>query len=253
MTRILVPYHLDERLADLDFPLRPDMTIATDLPAGDPWSRMAHLYERVAASVENVVRSGARPIVISGDCTTSLGTIAGLQRAGLDPAIIWLDAHGDVQTLETTASGYLGGMPLRILVGYRPELISEILALRVVREDRVLLVGARDLDPPELRYLEQAAIHRCGVDELHAADLPAGPLYLHLDADVVDPGELPGLLFPAPGGPPMSQVTAALRRVFESGRVAAFGLACSWRSGRETGERLRPHLETAMLAGAPGV
>jgi arginase family enzyme len=62
----------------------------------------------------------------------------------------WFDAHGDVQTLETTASGYLGGLPLRLLVGYRPELIATGLGLRPVPEHQVLLVGARDLDPLRL-------------------------------------------------------------------------------------------------------
>ena len=73
-------------------------------------------------------------MVLSGDCTTWLGTVAGLQRAGLDPGIAWFDAHGDVQTLETTTSGYLGGLPLRQLTGYRPGLIADGLGLRPVPE-----------------------------------------------------------------------------------------------------------------------
>ena len=73
--------------------------------------------------------------------------MAGLQRAGLDPAVVWFDGHGDVQSLETTTSGYLGGLPLRILVGYRPELIADALGLRPVPEERAVLVDARDLDP----------------------------------------------------------------------------------------------------------
>ena len=89
---------------------------------------------------------GACPVVVSGDCTTALSTMAGLQRAGIDAANVWLDAHGDVQTLETTASGYLGGLPLRLLVGYRPGLIAAGLGLRSVPEHRIVLVGARDLD-----------------------------------------------------------------------------------------------------------
>ena len=81
--------------------------------------------------------------------------MAGLQHAGLDPAIVWFDAHGDVQTLETTTSGYLGGLPLRLLMppGYRPGLICDRLGLRPVPEDRVVPAGARDLDPPEADYL----------------------------------------------------------------------------------------------------
>lgn len=80
--------------------------------------------------------------------------------------IVWFDAHGDVQTLETTASGYLGGLPPRLLAGYRPELIADRLGLRPVAENRILLAGARDLDPPEVTYLAAAQIRRCEVTDL---------------------------------------------------------------------------------------
>ena len=103
---------------------------------------------------------GGCPVVMSGDCNTSAGIMAGLQRAGADPAIVWFDAHGDVQTLETTTSGYLGGLALRLLTAYRPELIAARLGLRPVPEDRIVLAGARDLDPPEVTYLAGAQITR---------------------------------------------------------------------------------------------
>jgi arginase len=74
--------------------------------------------------------------VVSGDCTVSIGIATGLQRAGFDPSGVWVDAHGGVQTLETTTSGYIGGMALRFLVGYRPELFAERLGLRPVSEER---------------------------------------------------------------------------------------------------------------------
>jgi arginase len=171
-------------------------------------------------------------VVLSGDCTTALGTVAGLQRAGADPGIVWFDAHGDVQTLETSASGYLGGFPLRQLVGYRPALIATQLGLRPVAEQRVLLVGARDLDPPETAYLGEALIGQAEVAELAAARLPDGPLYVHLDLDVIDAAAVPGLRYPAPGGPGGAQVAAALGLLLATGRVAAVGIACTWHPGR---------------------
>jgi arginase len=240
MTTILAPYHLDEQVADLGIPA--DRTVVTPLPPGDAWSRMAAQYDSVAEAVAAVVRQGGRPTVVSGDCTTSLGTMAGLQRAGLDPAIVWFDAHGDLQTPETTTSGYLGGMPLRLLVGYRRDIIADRLGLGDVTEERVLLVDARDLDPPEVEYLSSAAIRRCSVDDLSSGDLPDGPLYLHVDFDVVDPGELPGLLFPAPGGPSLDAVADAVHRVLATGRVAAFGAACTWQPGHDAAGRVRPLL-----------
>jgi arginase len=234
MPIIFVPYHLDEYLADLDVPVPPARdvtTVVTTLPEGDIWTRIGSLYEKVADTAEAAVRAGGRPTVLSGDCATSLGVVAGLQHAGVDPAIVWFDAHGDVQTLETTASGYVGGMPLRILVGYRPELISRRLRLRALPEHRAVLVGARDLDPPEAEYLAVADIRRTDVAGLTADLLPDGPLVLHLDLDVVDPDELPGLRFPAPGGPAATDVLAAARRVLDTGRVVALSVGCTWRPG----------------------
>ncbi len=134
MTTIAVPYHLDEYLPDLDLPLEPDEVVTAQFPPGDPWERMAVLYDAVAGAVAADAGFGGCPVVMSGDCNTSAGIMAGLQRAGADPGIVWFDAHGDVQTLETTTSGYLGGLALRLLTAYRPELITARLGLRPVPE-----------------------------------------------------------------------------------------------------------------------
>ena len=248
-----VPYHLDEYLPDLDLPLRPDEEISGDLPRGDAWERLGFLYSAVADAVADAAGRSARLVVVSGDCTTSLGTVAGLQHAGVDAGIVWLDAHGDVQTLETTASGYLGGYPLRLLTGYRPELIAAGLHLRPVAEQRVLLVGARDLDPPEVTYLAAASIGRAEVADLGAAGLPDGPaglpdgpLYVHVDLDVIDPGDLPGLRYPAPGGPGLAEVAGALRALLGTGQVAAVGIAATWYPGHGAAAIVDPYLRAAL-------
>jgi arginase len=241
-----VPYHLDEYLPDLDTLLEGGQEITPVLPAGDVWDRLAVLYSAVGQAVAGSTRRGSVPVVVSGDCTTSLGIVTGLQRAGVDPAIVWFDAHGDVQTLETTASGYLGGLPLRLLMGYRPELIGTRLGLRAIPEDRVLLAGARDLDPPEASYLAAARVHRARVTTLTPAGLPGGPLYVHVDVDVIDPGELPALRYPARGGVSSGQLTAALRMILITGRVAAVGLACTWHPGHPVPAGLRRGLASAL-------
>jgi arginase len=246
VTVLRVPYHLDEYLPDLDLPLWAGEVITADLPSGDVWARLAALYRLVSDAVSDAAGHGARPVVVSGDCTTALGTVAGLQRAGIDPGIVWFDAHGDVQTLETTASGYLGGLPLRLLVGYRPELIAAALGLRAVPEHRVVLVGARDLDPPEVAYLAGALIGRAEVASLDAAALPGGPLYVHLDVDVIDPADMPGLRYPAPGGPRSADVARALDVLLATGRVAAIGIACTWRPGHGAAAHIDLHVKSAL-------
>jgi arginase len=247
MTTILVPYHIDDPVPDLDVPLPADVTITTELAqSSDRWQWLGTLYTQVAAAVASTVEAGVVPIVLSGDCLTALGTVAGLQQAGVEPAIIWFDGHGDVQTLETTHTGYLGGLPLRILVGYRPELIADQLGLRAVPEARTVLVDARDLDPPESDFLATAAIRRVPVPDVSTMELSDGPLYLHLDLDVVNPAELPGLLFPAEGGPDLDAVFGAVRHLRQTGRVVAIGVACTWRPGHRNADRVRPLLEAAL-------
>ncbi|MFC7546473.1 arginase family protein [Plantactinospora sp. GCM10030261] len=271
MSILVAPYHLDEHLPELDLLLPPGTaaeTVVPDLPAGDAWRRLGDLYDAVARAVDRDARAGAAPTVVSGDCMVSLGVLAGLQRAGLDPAVVWFDAHGDVQTLETTTSGYLGGIPLRIMTGYRPDLISERLGLRAVDEDRVLLVDARDLDPPEVDYLSSAPIRRSSVAALAAPDLaspdlttpdvaspaarggdmlPDGPLFLHVDLDVADPAELPPLRYPAVGGPSLTTVVAAIRRVLSSGRVVGYDIGCTWLPGHEVSSTSRALLLSTIV------
>jgi len=227
---IVVPYHHDDRLADDLIPV-PDgghLVLEPVLPDADRWLRLGALDDAVASQVALAVARGGRTTVLSGDCLVALGTLAGVQRAGLEPALIWLDAHGDAHTLETTTSGYLGGLSLRLALGAHPERIAGPLGLRFVPEDRTLLVGARDLDPPEESFLAASAIRRCPVPALTADVVPEGPLVLHVDLDVVDSAQLPGLLFPAPDGPSASQVVDAVRRILATGRVAALDIACTW-------------------------
>lgn len=120
MALIFVPYHHDERLSEQAIPLparSAPVTVTARLPAADIWQRLASLDESVAQAVTSQIQAGAKPTVISGDCLVALGVLAGVQRAGVDPSIVWFDAHGDVHTLATSTSGYLGGLALRLVLG----------------------------------------------------------------------------------------------------------------------------------------
>jgi arginase len=248
VTALSVRYHLDEHLPGLEFPCPAEHEVSAELPAGPAWERLAVLYRAVAGAVAAVRAAGNRPLVMSGDCTTALGIVAGLQDADPGIGIVWFDAHGDVQTPETTASGYLAGMPLRLLTGYAPGLIAASLGLRPVPEHAIVLAGARDLDPPEVSYLAGAQIGRAEVSALDAAGLPAGPLYVHVDLDVLDPAEVPGLRYPVPGGPTAAELAAALRLLAGTGRVVGIGLACTWRPGSAAPASLGPVLDAVLSA-----
>jgi arginase len=240
---LAVPYHLDERLPGLDMGMLADREITVDLPSGTTWQRLAVLYEQVAVAVAG---APSPALIVSGDCTTSLGVLAGLQRAGRDVGIVWFDAHADFHTEATTTSGYLGGMPLALAAGVGALTLPDALDLRAVHQSRIVLVDARDTDPGEHVLLEQCAVVRRPVQNLTEADLPAGQLYLHVDVDVCDPDAVPDLLYPAPGGPTLDDVLGAVHRVAATGRVAALGIAATWRQNgpgapahRELTRRLR--------------
>jgi arginase len=252
VTTIGVPYFLTRHEPDVDFIVPLDVTVRAELADEPGWAPLLPLYESVAAEVADVLADGRRPVVISGDCTVALGTVAGLQRAGLDPGIVWFDAHGDVQTMETTASGFLGGMPLRLLVGYRPELAAASLGLGPIAEDRVVLVDARDLDPPEIEYLAQSRVRRLALEELSPDVLPPGPLYLHLDLDVVDPMELPDVRYPAPGGPSLAAVVDSVHMLYRTGQVVGVGIACTWGPGTVLRDDVRPLLMSILDGWEPG-
>ncbi|HEY7199420.1 MAG TPA: arginase family protein [Candidatus Dormibacteraeota bacterium] len=230
---IFVPHFIGERsrdgarLADGDL-------VAPPLPEAAPQRRLAVLYEELAARVA----ASARPRVQAGDCVATLGVVAGLQRRGIDFHLVWLDAHGDFNTWETTPSGFLGGMPLAMLAGLGEQTIVEALGVRTLPADRILLVGARDLDPGERENLSHASIPQADVGDVLALAPAGGPLYVHLDLDVVATDEMPAVNYPAPDGPTAAAVRRALDHLFATGRVAALSVTC-WDPALDGAERSR--------------
>lgn len=109
-------------------------------------------------------------------------------------------------------------------------------------------MGARDLDPPEATYLAGARMLRSDVSGLRVGGLPDAPLYVHVDLDVLDAAEVPGLRYPAPDGPPAAHAAAALRMLLGTGRVAAIGIACTWHPGHAAAARISPWLGAALAA-----
>jgi arginase len=150
-----------------------------------------------------------RPLVLGGCCCAHTGAIAGLASRHGRLAVVWLDAHGDLNTPETSPSGNAWGMALRAALD----------AGSVAARD-VALVGARNLDPPELAYLEETRIG----DDVPRALEGADAVYVALDCDVLEPAAV-SCFFPEPDGPSVTEVEAALRAIAASGMpVAGLGL-----------------------------
>lgn len=184
---------------------------------------MAVLYRTLADRVFEV----DTPVVYAGDCIAPIGVLAGLQRRKVDPTLIWYDAHGDFHTWATTPSRFLGGMPLAMIVGRGEQTVVTGAGLTPLPEDRVILVDARDLDPGEREAVAASHMAVVTVGDLAHSLPPDGPLYVHIDVDVVDPAEMPAVDYPAPGGPSLAEVRSSLLHLASTGRVVAFSIS-SW-------------------------
>lgn len=224
---VLTPYFLAEPVPAYRTLARPGWEVNEGPPpAGPPLVQLAGLYQPLAAFVRDALRAGTRPVSLAGDCMTSLGVLAGLQQAGVSPTLIWLDAHGDFNTWETTPSGFLGGMPLAMLTGRGEQTLVEGLALTPLPDAQVILSDARDLDPGEREAVAGSAlVHLPDVAGLLTWPLPAGALYVHFDTDIMDPADAPAMNYSAPGGPPLALLQQVFRRLAGTGRVVAVSLS----------------------------
>ena len=192
----------------------------------------------LAALVEKAVQEGARPLVLGGDHSVAIGTLSGLAAAAGRPGgVIWIDAHGDLNTPETSPSGNVHGMPLAAAVGRASEWFAhDGLTLPAVEPTRVVLVGIRSLDSFERGFLRETGmrvftmsdIDRIGIERTMREALArvSGPGFVHvsLDLDALDPEVAPGVGTPVRGGLTYREAHLACELVAESGAVGSFEL-----------------------------
>jgi arginase len=150
-----------------------------------------------------------RPLVLGGCCCAHIGAVEGLAARHGRVGILWLDAHGDLHTPESSPSGNEWGMPLRMLIDRG-----------TISAADVVLWGARNLDPPEEAFVASAGIGDDPGHLLESAELAA--VYVALDCDVFAPGEV-AVFMPEPGGPSLGEVEELLERVRSSGKLVGVG------------------------------
>ena len=148
--------------------------------------------------VQDALLDGRMPLLFASDCSICLTTLPVALRERPDAKVLWLDAHGDFNSPDTTPSGFLGGMCLAGACGVWDAGLGE-----TIDSARVVVCGARDIDPGEQKLLEESGVTMVAASEAAIAQvriaLDGSPVYIHLDVDVLDPDEMPAQ-FPAPGG-----------------------------------------------------
>ncbi len=241
---LLSPFFLDQAVPALEDLAVDDWIVnrppLPDGTAGDTCTRMSVYHRALADLVAATVAAGDRPISVA-DCCATLAVMAGLLRAGSGraPVLLWLDAHGDFNTFETSPSGFLGGMPLAMLTGRGDQSLMQALDLDPIAEDRVVLTDARDLDPGERLALTDSGVrHLEDPRELLSRPLPAGPLYVHFDVDIVDPADAPAMGYPAPGGRRAEELAEVFQELAKTRDIVAVSLS-PWLPDHEGADRTR--------------
>jgi arginase len=195
---------------------------------GDPRDALtAHLPRMLAASREAV--AAGTPVVVMSECTLVPPVLAAVRERHPEVALVWVDAHGDLNTPETTPSGFLGGMPFAELLGWCFDDWRRLAGLDPpLPEERAVLVGGRDLDPGEREHVDRSRVHEADdAAGALAALAPDAPLYVHVDTDVLDPSLTPDAGFPAPGGWSVERMGAEVAALGASGRVVALSICPS--------------------------
>ena len=172
------------------------------------------LCDELRVMVRDVVRDGALPLVLGGDHSLAIGSVAGVAEALGKVGCIWFDAHGDMNTPETTPSGNIHGMPLAVSLGLgHPELTGLGAVRPKLSAKNVVLVGARSIDPEERELIRESGMHvftMADIDEqgvskvmrraVELASQGTQGVHLSLDLDVLDPMYAPGVGTPVNGG-----------------------------------------------------
>lgn len=197
---------------------------------------IVRVVAELARVVEGIERAGEMPIVLGGDHSIAIGTLAGIARAGRRPGVIWFDAHADINTPRTSPSGNVHGMPLAVATGlagepFPADLRGSVDGLAVV------LIATRDVDAEERANVAQAGvtaltmadIDRTGmaaaIERAIAVAAAGAGIHVSIDMDAIDPDEAPGVGTPVRGGLTYREAQLAMEMLAASGKVRSIEIA----------------------------
>lgn len=201
--------HRTADLGNISVPIPEAVEQSEDLPH---LKTIGEVCQKTAAVARDIVEGGAFPIFLGGDHSTSIGTVSGIATAGRT-GVIWLDAHADLNTPETSPSGNVHGMPLAALTGRgHPDLVNVGGEGASIRPEDTVLVGLRSVDPEERELLAEAGMRAYTMKDIDAHGVAAvvhqalkdlshlDRVHLSFDLDVLDPDIAPGVGTPVRGG-----------------------------------------------------
>jgi arginase len=206
---------------------------------GNPRAKFDQLIEtaciELREQVAQIARGNAFPLVLGGDHSIAMGTVAGLLDAWGDIGVLWIDAHGDINTPETSPSGNVHGMPVAALLGLGEAGLGSRLGWdkRHIRPERLVLFGTRTLDPGERRIIAELGIRMFTMSQIDQMGVTAavqeaikvlggpGGIHVSLDMDAVDPLEAPGVGTPWPGGLTYREAHLAMELLADAGQVSS--------------------------------
>ncbi len=232
-------------LSDSGYALAPLTTVGLTSEEAEEygeWHRLGLANGHLAELVAENERSGHVTIGLLANCNALIGMLGGLQDSGPEGGgrtigLVWVDAHGDFNTPETTLSGMLGGMPVAVSAGLALDRLRRESHLDpAISTEHIVMVGVRDTDPEEQALIEQ---HRLAMistqdvrdisDALHGEmarlSSEVDLIYVHVDMDVLDPREVRGHGLTVPDGPTSHELAEALTEIFKYPRVAGLGIA----------------------------
>jgi arginase len=215
-----------------DLPASSTRVVEVPLEAGDDQGTGVHRLSSIALVRDRLVdalRESAGPVItIGGDCGVELGAIGHVLTERPDVAVLWLDAHPDLNTPESSTSHAFTGMVLRTLLGDGP---AQLLPPVALPSNRVVLAGVRSTDPGEEVYLETHGIRAIDSSDVTAESLieaiestGATAVYVHVDLDVIDPSQFAGIGYPEPFGVDSTTLVDALKAVLARFEFAGAGV-----------------------------
>jgi arginase len=237
-----------------DLPRSAVERIDVPLEAGDELGTRVHRYSAVlqVRTALDTALTGItdRALTIGGDCSVAVAGVGHSADGHGRIAVVWADAHPDLQTPETSLSHAFGGMALRAVLGDGAPHLA--LAAGTIRPSDVILVGARALDEAEVDYIAARGIRIIDADALRdpgvlaaaVEELGVDGVHIHVDVDVLDPAEMPGVKASEPFGVGLADLVAAIKELraatpLAGGSLAGFAPASAARAADDMGTLLR--------------